>query len=72
MNPKNILARADKMMDPIGLIIIVFAYFANKFFNLEMSADDVLLASLGAGAIRTVWENYKRKEAASSVNIDQD
>lgn len=60
MDAKLLLARADKMMDPAGILVVVCAYFANKFWSLELSADDVLMASLGAGACRTLWELWKR------------
>lgn len=61
MNPKKLLAHADVAMDPLGIVVVVVAYFANKYWTLELTADEVLLASLGFGAIRTLWETKKRR-----------
>jgi len=60
MNPKSILVRADKVVDPLGIVVVVVAYFANKYWSLGLTADEVLLASLGMGAMRTLWEGHKR------------
>ena len=50
-------------MDPLGIVVVIGAYFANKFWTLELTADDVLLASIGFGAARTLWERSKRKKS---------
>ena len=47
MNPQALLARVDPVMDPLGLLFVVVAYFANKYWGLELTADDVLIASAG-------------------------
>lgn len=54
MKQKSILEQADKMMDPLGIIVVVVAYFANRIWSLNLTADEVLLASLGMGAARTL------------------
>jgi len=69
MNPKNLLVHADKMMDPLGIVVVVAAYFANKFWTLELTADDVLLASLGMGSARTLWEGHKRRKKDAPVDV---
>lgn len=62
MDSKKILEQADKALDPLGVILIVLVYFLNKYTVLDLTVDEVLLISIGAGAFRSVWEGYKRKQ----------
>jgi len=70
MNPKQIAKQtarqADKAMDPIGVVLVVAAYFLNKYHWVELTTDEVLLISIGAGALRSVWEGYKRRKNVST------
>jgi len=72
MDPKQIAKqaaqKAEKAMGPIGVVLVVFAYFLNKYQWLELTTDEVLLISIGAGALRSVWEGYKRRQNASKTN----
>jgi len=61
MGPKKILIHADKTKDPIGVIAVAILYFANRIWQFDMTTDDILLATMLAGALRTFWDNYKHK-----------
>jgi len=62
MDPKRIIEHADKALDPIGVLALVVVYFLNKYTAINLSIDEFLLISIGAGAFRSVWEGYKRKK----------
>lgn len=62
MDPKKIIEHADKALDPIGVLALVVVYFLNKYTAINLSIDEFLLISIGAGAFRSVWEGYKRKK----------
>lgn len=61
MTPKSLLTKADRFMDPLGILVVVILYFSNKWWALNLTVDEVLLANLGFGAARTLWESRKRK-----------
>jgi len=68
LNPKEIVKAADRRLDPIGLVILVAIYFLNKFtsINLAISFEEALLINIAAGALRSIWEEWKR-----SVNFNE-
>ncbi len=60
------------MMDPLGIVVVVIVYFANKYWGLELTVDEVLLASLGFGAGRTLWEGHKRSKLEPTEDDPQE
>ena len=72
MEAKKIINSVDKVMDPIGVLLIVCAYFLNKYSIIKLTLDEVLLISIGAGSVRSIWESRKRKIAAKLEEEEQE
>lgn len=60
MDKTKLLTHADAAMDPGGTLALVAFYFYNKYWPIEMTADEIILIGLGLGALRTMWERWKK------------
>ncbi len=64
---KRALGLAEKSMDPVGILVVVGMLFVTKFTSVEFTAEEVLWASLAAGALRTVFEGWRRQRHAKQL-----